>query len=120
MMGMDLIVAVAQQRHPERTEADLTVLIANITEPQALALFEKAMQISWNEMHSDDDDDVTEHVQNLLTDAIHSVCGIEYSRSIIVLELDNNTRIAIGGGDSWGDTPSGFDEINFLELWGQW
>lgn len=120
-MGMDLIVAVAQQRHPERTEADLIDLIANITEPQAQTLFENAMQIEWDELHGDDDvGGVVEHVQQLLTEAVQAVCGIEWSRSIIVLELDNNVRIAIGGGDSWGDTPSGFDEINLLELWGEW
>jgi hypothetical protein len=114
---MDLIVAVAQQRHPERTTADLAGLIDNLAEAQANEIFANAMQIDADEIGVDN---VVGFVQEKLMNAIQAVTGEDWWRSVIVLDLDNGSRIAIGGGDSWGDTPVGFDEINFLELWGQW
>ena len=121
-MGMDLILAFAEQRHPERSTQDLMDLIDNLTEERAHTIFESVMQIDWDGMHSEEDaDGVVEYVQQHLRDAVEVVQGVSYSRSVATyINPDKDLVLAIGGGESWGDTPEGFDDINFLAEWGEW
>ena len=43
-MGMDLILAVAYQRHPDRSSNDLRALLDSLTEDEVTRIFESVEQ----------------------------------------------------------------------------
>lgn len=120
-MGMDLIVAVAHQRHPQRTGEELRNLVNELDAERANSIFEHAFSIDFDEVYDDpDNDDVVETIQAHLLEAIAVLESETYHRSVmVILDLDDRA-IAIGGGNSWGDTPEGFDLVNVLDAWGEW
>lgn len=121
-MGMDLITAVAVQNHPERDGDDLKQLLTHLTRAQAEGIFENIEGIDFAGLYEDDDDDdVILHVQDWINEFIDSVYGDRYHRSIIVIQHpDLDKVIAIGGGDSWGDTPDGLKAVGAVAEWGEW
>ena len=117
-MGMDLIVAVAWQRHPERTVAELNERIGQIDARKAAYLFEDYQQINWEEFSwFENEAELVDFIQGKLRDALGELTS---SRGIMLMESPDGTLLALGGGSSWGDTPEGYDEIALLEAWGEW
>lgn len=126
-MGMDLVLAVAYQRHPERSHTELLAMIDSLTAERADEIFEDAEQIGFYELYSDAEGDgftSLSHVQGKLREALESVQGSSYSRDVMTIPQNPSTGsgpwIALGGGSSWGDTPEGYSEVAYLEAWGEW
>lgn len=119
-MGMDLILAVAHQQHPQRTDEELRALVAQVDEERASSIFAHAFSIDFEEVYDDPDDNAVELVQGHLLEVLAVLNGETYHRSVmVILDLDGRA-IALGGGSSWGDTPEGFDLVNVLDAWGEW
>lgn len=119
-MEMDLILAVAYQRHPDRSSNDLRALLDSLTEDEATRIFESVEQEAYEFVRPDSDESVLEYVREYITGALDVLSGDYLSRSIFVIRDLDDRYIALGGGDSWGDTPDGLSEIAYLEEWGEW
>lgn len=121
-MGTELIIGVAVQQHPERTVEELEGMVNNLDHFTADAIWS---DVNGGERYSDiwetdDDNEVIEMVQGWLHEFLHAAGG-GYSRNITVMQHPNiETLIAIGGGESWGDTPEGYDAIVAAVEWGEW
>lgn len=123
-MGMDLIVSVAVQEHPERSIADLRSKLNELSLEEANDIFEATTGLSWEE-YRDLDDETTDgalfHVKEWIEEFISTWASETYHRSIVILHHPQLDKIiAIGGGDSWGDTPNGLDAVTAVAEWGEW
>lgn len=116
-MGNDLVIAVCEQRFPRRKFSEIKQKLNDLTLPEAENIFEDANGISASELEIDD---VIEYVKDRINEALNVAYDVEYSRSIIAICLLSGQKVLIGGGDSWGDTPEGFDQVNMLNIWGKW
>ena len=121
-MGMELIVNIAVQNHPERDGADLKQILTHLTKAQADDIFEAVEGIDYEGLYAPDDEgDVVEHVKDWINEFIDSVYGPNWHRSIVTIQHpDLNKIVAIGGGDSWGDTPNGLQAVGAVAEWGEW
>jgi hypothetical protein len=121
-MGMELIVNVAVQNHPERDASDLLEILKHMTTAQANDIFEAVLGASYEEVYQlDDNGDTLLHVKSWISDFINAVYGSMWSRSIVVVQHpDLDKVIAIGGGDSYGDTPDGLEAVGAVAEWGEW
>lgn len=118
-MGMDLIVNVAVREYPERTPDDLKLKLIELDEIQAREIFDGVQGITWEEYCDDFDESAIPTVKAWLIEFIEAMEN--WHRSIVFLDHPQlNKRIAIGGGDSYGDTPSGLDAVSAAALWGEW
>lgn len=119
-MGMDLIVGVAVQNHPERTVDQLREKLEEMSSEEASEIFENVQGVSWEELN-DEDDGVLDCVKTWINEFIDAWDGSIYHRSLIFMEHPNLDKIiAIGGGDSWGYTPEGLDVVTAAAEWGEW
>ena len=119
-MGADLIIGVAVQSHPEREPNELRRRLDTITREQAAAIFENVQGISHEELYDDPECDPRDDVQGWIGKFIDVYEGA-YHRNIILMQHPQlDKMIAIGGGDSWGDTPYGYDEVTAVAEWGEW
>lgn len=124
-MGMDLIVALCPQRHPERTSEELRQLVEALSQQSALELYEDVTGMTWGEAHEDRPDaaECQRGVRALLLEALEVAWGESYHRSIFLWHggpAYEGPPILVGGGDSWGDTPAGLDAVTALAAWGEW
>ncbi|MGW8177618.1 MAG: hypothetical protein ACWGQW_02315 [bacterium] len=121
-MGMELIVNVAVQNHPERDGDDLKQRLTHLTRAQAEDIFEAVEGIDYAGLYGDDEpDDVIQHVRGWINEFIDSVYGDLWHRSIVTMQHPDLAKvIAIGGGDSWGDTPDGLQVVGAVAEWGEW
>lgn len=122
-MGMDLIVAVAVQEHPDRTIEELRDKLNALSVGRANAIFERVEQIDFVELYGDDEDvSVVDVVKGWIEEFIAVACQQDlYHRSIIIMQHPKLDKIiAIGGGDSWGDTPAGLNCVTAAAEWGEW
>lgn len=120
-MGMELIVSVAVQNHPERDTDDLLQILNHLKRGQALDIFEAVQGIAFEELIDDPDADPRDQVRAWVEEFIAAMNGDIYHRSIVFLDHpDLDKLMAIGGGDSWGDTPAGFDVVSAVAEWGEW
>lgn len=116
-MGSELIIAVCEQRFPRRTFSEVKQKLNDLTLLEAENIFEDAHGISAAELEIDE---VLEYVKDRINEALNVAYDVEYSRSIITINLLSGQKLLIGGGDSWGDIPEGFDQVNMLNIWGKW
>lgn len=121
-MGMDLIVAVAVREHPERTTKDLLVKLDELTVERAKEIFEEVEGFSYEEFYPDPDAEtltVVEIVKGWILEFIGAMDG--WDRSILIMQHPKLDKvIAIGGGDSWGETPDGLYAVAATAEWGEW
>ena len=124
-MGADLIVGVCVQDHPGRTAEDLTEKLNQMTKAQAEKIFELVEGASFDELYGDiyedEPDEVLNNVKDWITEFIRATTGGGYHRNIVYFQSPQlNKRIAIGGGESWGDTPAGYNAVVAAAEWGEW
>ena len=115
-MGMDLIIATCYQQHPERSIAELEVMAMAMDDKQAVELWEEVQQISWDFTY----ESAAECASSVRTELVQILQTMFQQRSIVIDETPQGQTVLIGGGDSWGDTPSGFDDVALLNAWGEW
>jgi len=119
-MGMDLIVAVCHQRHPERTWENLQQRVSQITYEEAERLFVEVEGAGPDQLMDNPEDDLLGYVKDKITEGLEVGCLGAWDSSILPIEDLAGNTILVGGGNSWGDTPDGYAAVIYLEAWGEW